>query len=70
MNDKPGMAEDFVLNGNCQTTQDQTLKEQLCAKPTTIPIATTLPQTGATVYVAFFLAVVVVAICVVITHKR
>ncbi len=30
MNNKPGMAEDFVLNGNCQTTQDPILKEQLC----------------------------------------
>jgi len=41
MNEKPGMAEDFVLNGNCQTTQDQTLKEQLCQQP-----VKTLPQTG------------------------
>jgi LPXTG-motif cell wall-anchored protein len=40
MNEKPGMAEDFVLNGNCQTTTDQTLKEQLCQQPVV------LPQTG------------------------
>lgn len=31
MNDKPNMAEDFVLNGNCETTQDQTLKDKLCS---------------------------------------
>lgn len=42
MNDKPNMAEDFVLNGNCETTQDQTLKEQLCQQP----VIKTLPQTG------------------------
>jgi len=51
MNEKPGMAEDFVLNGNCATTQDQTLKEQLCPKPVV------LPDTGSFVAISFLLAV-------------
>jgi len=62
MNDKPGMAEDFVLNGNCQTTQDPTLKEQLCPKA--------LPQTGSSIFYALAFGLIVAVLYYIIRKKR
>lgn len=67
MNDTPNMAQDFVLNENCATTQDQTLKEQLCQQP-----IKTLPQTGGDMWFVAFLLIVTTALSVygVMKHER
>lgn len=62
MNNKPGMAEDFVLNGNCQTTQDPTLKEQLCPKA--------LPQTGSSLPYVVVVGIILAVIYYIIRRKR
>ncbi len=62
MNEKPGMAEDFVLNGNCETTQDQTLKEQLCPKA--------LPQTGSSLTYVIIIGIIIAVIYYIIRTRR
>lgn len=59
MNDRPNMADDFVLNGNCATSTNQTLIDQLCQSPRITP--QTLPNTGQTD--TFGVTVVAAIIC-------
>lgn len=66
MNDTPNMQEDFVLNGNCTTSKNQELIDQLCPKPVesvklTSPVTQELPKTGGDgMFLALFLAILVV----------
>jgi LPXTG-motif cell wall-anchored protein len=70
MNDRPNMADDFVLNNNCATTTDQTLIDQLCQSPS--PTPTTLPNTGQTdtFGVTVVAAIICAMIVVLITKNR
>lgn len=70
MNDKPNMQEDFVLNGNCTTSTNQELIDQLCPKPTesvalTPPVTQELPRTGGDwLFLSLFLAILIVGMAI------
>lgn len=76
MNEKPGMAEDFVLNGNCTTSTDQELVERLCTQPEQVqltpPVTQDLPRVGNDLGFAipFIVAVVFTLLVIAYTKKK
>lgn len=75
MNDTPNMAEDFVLNGNCTTSTNQELIDQLCPKPVesvklTPPASQDIPRVGNDWGFFFPFVVVVVYIMLVMAYHN
>lgn len=71
MNDKPNMQEDFVLNGNCTTSTNQELIDQLCPKPVesvklTPPASQDITRVGGDgIFFALFLSVLIIGMIIV-----